>query len=564
MKAMFQGDDKNVMDPDAFKAFVEEAGFSVRIKMYEREYDCYEGALEKFCVLHGMDTSEIHNYFVQRYAGEIGLVAYQQPPKPLDGIGMLSRLYKGLKMQDIDFYESTPDYFFVHESCNSGYYPLIKIDGIDQMVPCVRIAFDTPIRVLERGGEYNMKRFNKQIYLCSKCPVSQSALSVIGDGEPWDYKIPFGVVLPPTDIGFGEKFAVGYCGKDHEIYVSSEKLTLKLEFAIKGEMFLLGKDARTKEWCYIDSISDRRKILNVLSRSYCGRLSIGYPITYSITDKVNVFNDLAGVLNRINLNNSKGLVFGDRTGMLKGFRRMFAEANFNFDDLFGVRFGIESDRKNAPNPYVLLNSKDFSHQYSYHSFVQGYTSIADVVRGVHLDDLSIVSDVDLSEFIPGDVVKEIVQIFPDRPIMDSFPDYVKIQFGTSSQFQTDGIRNKLASGCAYDLTDHECVQIFLKMMKLDLYFTKTELVDRATNLHYNLLFIGNKAWVCARGTLIMINPVKCFPFNSATKTRIDRVLSHSGVKVDLGFVMDVNYIKLLRNNYHITWHRPARFRDLFC
>jgi len=276
------------------------------------------------------------------------------------------------------------------------------------------------------------------------------------------------------------------------------------------------------------------------------------------------FNDLAGILNRIDLNNSKGLVFGDRTGMLKGFRKMFAEANFNFDDLFGIRFGIESDRKNAPNPYVLLNSKDFSHQYSYHSFVQGYTSVTDLVRGVYLDDSSIVSDVSLSEFIPNDIVKEILQIFPDRPIMDSFPDYVKIHFGTSSQFQTDGIRNKISSGCAYDLTDHECVQIFLKLMKLDLYFTKTELVDRSTNLHYNLLFIGSKAWVCARGTLIMVNPIKCFPFNSATKTRVDSVISQSGLRVDLGFIMDVNYIKLLRNNYHITWHRPARFRDLFC
>jgi len=303
----------------------------------------------------------------------------------------------------------------------------------------------------------------------------------------------------------------------------------------------------------------------VLSRSYCGKLSVGYPITYSITDKINVFNDLAGVLNRLDLNNSRGLVIeGAHSGVFKGFRKLFNSANFNFDELFGIKFGVETDRKNAPNPLSLIDSRDYLHHYSFHHFVHGYTSVGDLFRGYCLDDASIVSDVELTDYLPDGVSQEIIKLFPGHSIIEKIADYLKIRFGVSSQFDNESIKVKIGSGRFQDLTDYECVQLLLKLIGSDLFFTKTELVDRVTNLRYNCLFVGKGAWLCAASTLVMVDLKRCFPFDSSSQTRIDLLFSRKDrdKRCRVGLISDMNYVKALRNNYHITWYRPAKFRDL--
>jgi len=548
-----------VTDIDAFKHYLQEHLPEHHMVLFKKEYDCYESAIQKFCALHNLDVSEIEHHYKSRYDGKMGMVGYQQPQKLLDGIGVLARLYRGLNLRDIEQYESASKYFLVHESCEAGFFPLIRIDGVDQMVPCLRVAPDTPIEVIEKGGEFNMKRFSKQIYVCIKSSQSQSPLNQL-DGEPYSYESPFGIDIPPTDIAFGEKFGIAYCGRDGQIYLSSEKMSFSVKFAQKGEYYLLAQCAKAKTWCYVDVISERRKLLNVLQRSYCGKVSSGYPMTYSITGKVNVFNDLSGVLNRFNLNDSKGVQLEGKIGDLRSVHKLFANGNFDFDKLFGMRFGTETDRRSAPCVHTEIMSKDFTHKYSYHSFCQGFTSVSDIMRGVVNDDKNVVNDIDIADCFPVTVAKDIKRIFESDDIGANLNEYIAIRFGTSSQFTTEGIKNKVILKNEYELTDHECVQMYLKILNLDLFYTKTDLFDRYTNTHYNILFVGSQPLLCAFGTLIFLN-VKRFAAFDRSMIKRTFMKDHEGREIPVGYIHDKNYLKILRNNFHITWHRPAKFRE---
>jgi len=199
--------------------------------------------------------------------------------------------------------------------------------------------------------------------------------------------------------------------------------------------------------------------------------------------------------------------------------------------------------------------------YSHHAFVQGFTSVSDLIRGVVQDDKDIITEVELHEFFPASVMQEIKTTFQSDDFSSNFSEYLNIKFGVSSQFATSGIKNKILMKNEFDLTDYECVQIFLKLMKVDLFFSKTDLVDRLTNTHYNIIFCNKQALLCAYGTLILINGKRFSAFDTRSMVKIGFVKGEEGREVCVGYISDRDYLKVLRNNFHITWHRPARFRE---
>jgi len=522
-------------------------------------FDFCEDALSHFCSENDVAFQELETLlsFPESKSSQ-----YSLPPGSVvmaEGVGMISRLYKGLPMTYVVDYTIAPKYFFVHESCCGGFFKVFELAGQDYYVPCVDVRSGRPVTIIEQGGFTNIKKYDSKIYICSKGLPSTSVPLVHKISPTFRVKIPFRTDVCATDLGWGDAFAFGLVDDHKEARFELEGLSINFPFLCPGDWAIISFCSETCRWCYLDCISPRRVLNNSQALTACGYRAKGYPVTYSISDCFSVQRDLAGFLNRVKLTDTKSVVYPDNFGeeLRRKLNKIFVKSSFVFRDVFGSKYVVPLVEMSSEHHLQRIESSFGEVEAFFSLEKRGIVTVPDVIRGKVFEphDNIIVS---LQDFLPDWVYKVMDRDNPDLDYVDSWPLFLaRFSDQLHDEIFVD-MKLKLRDSRVNELSDHECFNLFFVLLKVEVFYNGTVLILRSDSSSFNALSFGRPLILAFCGTLIYLFVRPYSSFQKFTNSNKASLRSESGV---VFHDVQADSIECMFDfRFHVLWTKRADFQ----